>query len=40
VLDSRVQEELFRCKETELTGNWRKLIRNFMAFTPEPIVLG
>jgi len=40
VFESRVQGEVFGCKEVEVTGELRKLIRNFVAFTPEPILLG
>jgi hypothetical protein len=40
VFQSKVQREVFGCKEIEVTGNWSKLIRDFMSFTPEKILLG
>jgi len=40
VFGSGGQGEIFGCKEIEVTGDRRKLIRSFMAFTPEPILLG
>jgi hypothetical protein len=40
VFGSGVQGEVFGCKENEVTGDWRKLIRSCMAFTPEVILLG
>jgi len=40
VFESGVQGEIFGCKEIKVTGNWRKLIRSCMTFTPELILLG
>ena len=40
VFKSKGQKEVFRSKEIEVTENWRRLIRSFMAFTPEQILLG
>jgi len=40
VFESRVQREVFGSKETEVTGDWRKLIRSCMAFTLEQLLLG
>ena len=40
VFESGGQGEIFGCKAIEVTGDWRKLIRSFMAFIPETILLG
>jgi hypothetical protein len=40
VFESGVQRGVFGSKEVEVTGDRRKLIGRFLAFTPKPILLG